>query len=109
VPFLSCADTAVLRGSERAPDGKAQLDEAIQHRIADRTAHFFREDNRSLWPAGSVPAGWKLYSRRRGRHMRRAEVVDFDWDTIDVDLDDGRAFRDIPIVTPAAFMQGAVR
>ena len=67
-----------LRGLARAPDGKAQLDKAIQHRIADRAADLLREDDRTPRPADGIPEGREFYPGRGRRHMHRADTVDFD-------------------------------
>jgi hypothetical protein len=71
---------------ERAPAGEAQLDEAIQHRIPDRAAHLFREDDCGPRPAGGIPIGRQFYSRRSGRYMHRPDAVDFDRHAVDLDL-----------------------
>jgi hypothetical protein len=42
-----CSRKGVGPGWKRAPDGQTQLDQTIQHGIADRPAHLLREDNRS--------------------------------------------------------------
>ena len=72
----TAASTALPpRGLARAPDGEAQLDQAIQHRIADRTAYFFREQRSRPATCATSSGIEDVASGCSGRQRRSSSAV----------------------------------